>query len=86
MHCCGPKWRECDVEKELTLKFLATMFEEQRNGGLAVGTKLNNTKVKRVLKTPETESQNSKAKKSQNLKQSQRITKLKTQSQISNPK
>ena len=50
--------------KELTLKFLATTFEEQRNGGLAVGTKLNNTKVKRVLKTPETESQNSKAKKS----------------------
>lgn len=74
------------VVKELTLKFLATTFEEQRNGGLAVGTKLNNTKVKRVLKTPETESQNSKAKKSQNLKQLQRITKLKTQSQISNPK
>ena len=72
--------------KELTLKFLATTFEEQRNGGLAVGTKLNNTKVKRVLKTPETESQNSKAKKSQNLKQLQRITKFKTQSQISNPK
>ena len=72
--------------KELTLKFLATTFEEQRSGGLAVGTKLNNTKVKRVLKTPETEPQNSKAKKSQNLKQSQRITKLKTQSQISNPK
>ena len=74
------------VVKELTLKFLATTFEEQRNGGLAVGTKLNNTKVKRVLKTPETESQNSKAKKSENLKQLQRITKLKTQSQISNPK
>ena len=74
------------VVKELTLKFLATTFEEQRNGGLAVGTKLNNTKVKRVLKTPETESQISKAKKSQNLKQLQRITKLKTQSQISNPK
>ena len=74
------------VVKELTLKFLATTFEEQRNGGLAVETKLNNTKVKRVLKTPETESQNSKAKKSQNLKQLQRITKLKTQSQISNPK
>ena len=72
--------------KELTLKLLATTFEEQRNGGLAVGTKLNNTKVKRVLKTPETESQNSKAKKSENLKQLQRITKLKTQSQISNPK
>lgn len=72
--------------KELTLKFLATTSEEQRNGGLAVGTKLNNTKVKRVLKTPETESQISKAKKSQNLKQLQRITKLKTQSQISNPK
>ena len=74
------------VVKELTLKFLATTFEEQRNGGLAVETKLNNTKVKRVLKTPETESQISKAKKSQNLKQLQRITKLKTQSQISNPK
>ena len=74
------------VVKELTLKFLATTFEEQRNGGLAVATKLNNTKVKRVLKTPETESQISKAKKSQNLKQLQRITKLKTQSQISNPK
>ena len=74
------------VVKELTLKFLATTFEEQRNGGLAVETKLNDTKVKRVLKTPETESQNSKAKKSQNLKQLQRITKLKTQSQISNPK
>ena len=74
------------VVKELTLKFLATTSEEQRNGGLAVGTKLNNTKVKRVLKTPETESQISKAKKSQNLKQLQRITKLKTQSQISNPK
>ena len=74
------------VVRELTLKFLATTFEEQRNGGLAVGTKLNNTKVKRVLKTPETESQISKAKKSQNFKQLQRITKLKTQSQISNPK
>ena len=74
------------VVRELTLKFLATTFEEQRNGGLAVETKLNDTKVKRVLKTPETESQNSKAKKSQNLKQLQRITKLKTQSQISNPK
>ena len=60
------------------------MFEGQRNGGLQ--EHYNNTKVKRELKTPETESQNPKAKNSQNLKQSQTITKLKTQSQIFNPK
>ena len=54
------------------------MFEGQRNGGLQGQN--NNTKVKRELKTPETESQSPKAKNSQNLKQSQKITKLKTQS------